>query len=617
MLYKRPLRNIALTTLIIAIFTALACITPLIGVAAPLAQNANFTVDSAQKIALPNTATVYTFTLANTGASQGSYAIRVTRSCAGELAGCTESLSDSTLTIPASGVDTFTLTVNVPATTSDNNVFSGVTVNESNGAGTVAPSTITVLTQVRLVTPTPVRSGVQLTVTTAAKNVLPGGSVTFDFTLRNPGGATGSYILSFTQLCSADQPNCSENFNVATTQSINAATQISFQVTVSMPNDAVIGVNARTRVQAVEQYSGGISEVVITSLIVSSLTPSPSPTSTTIPPTGTPLPVCIDGFEFDDNPASARPIDVNTAQRHVICPVNDEDWLFFGGVAGKNYTIDVPEMAPGIDLSLELFDKNMRSIAFNDDFFDRNPLNPGDTRPRIQSFTIPADGIYYIRVRDNAARGGFNYTYTVSLSSDSYGPTPITISELCYDKFEPDGLPEQAPLITSNELQEDRRLCPTGDADWVRFFGKAGKRYVMFTDTRRYRGVNQVNRDTLAGADTVMVLADRDGVSILDANDDIPGGETFDSQIEFVPSVDGFYYLQIKNVGDVGNQFIRYDVTLLLCLPGQTDCGRVSGSTSRSTPVFPGTPPVTGTPYMPPTPRPTNTPTNTATTRVP
>ncbi|NCC33449.1 MAG: peptidase, partial [Chloroflexia bacterium] len=120
-----------------------------------------------------------------------------------------------------------------------------------------------------------------------------------------------------------------------------------------------------------------------------------------------------------------------------------------------------------------------------------------------------------------------------------------------------------------------------------------GKRYIMYTDTRRYVGRTRVNQDTQAGADTVMVLTDRDGVSVIDINDDIPGGNTLDSQIEFIPEVDGFYFVQIKNVGDVGNQFIRYDLVLLLCLPGQTDCGR---TTITGLPINPITPVPTGTP---------------------
>jgi hypothetical protein len=119
-------------------------------------------------------------------------------------------------------------------------------------------------------------------------------------------------------------------------------------------------------------------------------------------------------------------------------------------------------------------------------------------------------------------------------------------------------------------------LCPTGDADWVKFFALRGKIYYIYTDTRLYPNRADINGNppdttTEAGADTVIYLADRDGVSILDFNDDIEG--SLDSQIRFTPSADGFYYLQIKNVGDIGNQFIKYDLTLQLCFPNQ-ECGR-------------------------------------------
>jgi hypothetical protein len=330
------------------------------------------------------------------------------------------------------------------------------------------------------------------------------------------------------------------------------------------------------------------------------ITPTRTQTGTPAPPTATPTqgPICSDGFEGDNNPGSARSIDVQTSQLHAICPVGDEDWLVFGGVQGKTYTIDVSRMDAGIDLSLELFDAELRSIAFNDDFYNRDPANPNpaDIRPRI-TIRIPADGRYYVRVRDNAGRGGVNYIYVVALIDESYGPTPTLVASICQDLFEPDGLPEQADLITSNELQEDRRLCPAGDADWVTFFGKVGKRYVIYTDSRRYRGRNVVNGETQAGADTVIALTDRDGVSIIDVNDDIAGGNTFDSQIEFAPEVDGFYYLQIKNVGDIGNQFIRYDLTLLQCLPEQTNCGRGTAAPQTAPTTAPqGTPALTATP---------------------
>lgn len=382
----------------------------------------------------------------------------------------------------------------------------------------------------------------------------------------------------------------------STSVTINANSSQTFTFFYSIPATATAGT------YAIDITAARASSPTVTALfriVVQVAAPSPTPTSI---PTITPTPslICFDGFEPDNVPAQARRIDVQIPQEHVICPTGDEDWLYFGGVAGKVYTIDVPLMKPGIDLSLELLDSNFNRIAFNDDFYNRDPENPNplDTRPRI-TFRSPADGIYYIRVRDTAGRGGTDYSYVIVLLDESYGPTPVQADSVCFDLFEPDGLPEQARLITSNEVQENRRLCPSGDADWVTFFAKAGKRYVIYTDTRRYRGPNTVNGNTVAGADTVLVLADRDGVSILDINDDMPGGNTLDSQIEFVPKVDGFYFAQVKNVGDIGNQFIRYDLVLLLCLPGQTDCRRPD-TPLPGLPESPGVPPATSTPIKAP-----------------
>lgn len=378
--------------------------------------------------------------------------------------------------------------------------------------------------------------------------------------------------------------------------SVPAGGSQEFNIQVNVPANAIAG---QQFTQALQAQSASPAPTLTLSasfpVVVGGPTPTPTSTNTpTVGPTATRGPVCRDGFEGDGNPASARVIDVNTSQERTICPAGDEDWLVFGAVAGKVYTIDVSRMDPGIDLSLELFDPDLNSIAFNDDFFNRDPgnPNPGDIRPRI-TIRIPADGRYFVRVRDVAARGGVNYFYVVALIDESFGPTPTLVQSVCQDLFEPDGLPEQARLLTSNEIQEDRRICPTGDADWVVFFGKAGKRYIVYTDTRRYRGRNVVNGETQAGADTVMILTDRDGVSLIDFNDDIPGGSSLDSQIEFTPDVDGFYFVQVKNTGDIGNQFIRYDLVLLLCVPGQTDCGR---ATVPGTPVIPLTPQPTGTP---------------------
>jgi hypothetical protein len=365
---------------------------------------------------------------------------------------------------------------------------------------------------------------------------------------------------------------------------------------------------------------GGISASAIARLTVTGPTATPTatpltPTATTGPtetPTATPQ-GCPDTPDPGDDEASAKLLLVDLAERHGICSRGDEDWFKFGAVGGKVYTIDINQMDQGLDLSLYLYDSDGNLLANNDDFFLRTPGSPDpkDTKPRIQSWRAPRDGTYFIRLRDTLDIGGNNLTYIIVINSESYGPTPVQVAEICRDLFEEDGLPEQARLITSNEVQYAHVLCPTGDADWVKFFGLRGKTYYINTDTRPYKNNPDINNQTEAGADTVIYLADRDGVSIIDFNDDIPG--SLDSELRFTPSADGFYYLQIKNVGDIGNQFIKYDLTLKLCLPGE-ECGRspvalpqpTGGATPTAGTTTPGT--TTPTPTLG-----TTTPTRTAT----
>lgn len=509
----------------------------------------------------------------------------------------------------------------------------------------------------------------------------PGTIVTYSsLVATNVGGTRGTFSVRIIRSCSTDLSGCTETLNPSLFDLEPSGTR-QIEVLVILPKDNVKSVTAQTIIQVcmngqtcLETDPKAIllttaSEITNTPTNTDTPTITPTPSQTTAP-TITPTPlshVCRDYYEDDDTFDTARYIDVNVPQpkydkqppgdapddRRAICPAGDEDWLRFGAVGGKKYTIAIIQMADGIDLSLALYNKDRQRLAFNDDFYNpvvptadpndfRNPHQPTpqsiDVRPRIQSWVAPITGEYTLQVRDNAGRGGQDRTYTIIILTESYGPTPVNIDEVCQDLYEPDGLPEQAKLIVSNEVQRDHRLCPVGDADWVKFFAKAGKHYFIFTDTRPYMRQDKVNDKAQSGADTVLTLVDRDGVSLLEQNDDIPGGETLDSQVEFKPEVDGFYYAQVKNVGDIGNQFIRYDITLKLCILGKDgtdpDCGRSSvlptplnsptagssasptetaASLDQKTPTLTPTAKTTGTPTPTVTAGPSPTPTLTVT----
>lgn len=462
----------------------------------------------------------------------------------------------------------------------------------------------------------------------------PGASITRTYSITNNDTNPRTFTLA---------PNTVTNpANVVTVSFpssqivVGAGGTTTFQVTYLFSPNAPPGSNIGfSTITATSNSPSSVSGQVVAQLSTSGTAPTNTSTPTlsatptaTAGPSPTPAPICQNGRESNDpgnDLGSAQLIRVNYQETHGLCTSSEEqgspdvDWFYFGAGAGKVYTIDINKMSNGMDLQLSLFDANGVFLTGNDDFFQRadNNNNPSDLRPRIQSWRAPYDGVFYILVNDKPGSSGGDRTYDIEVRGESFGPTPTQISELCNDIYEQDGVPETAKQIFPNELQPQHVLCPTGDADWVVFYGAAGKSYFMFTDTRNYKNNPNFNPDTQSGADTIMYLFDRDGLTQLQVSDDIPN--SLDSEIRFVPPVDGNYYVQIKNRGDLGSQFIRYDLTLKLCVSTVTECGRAEPVVPQSTPNPGGgsTPsPTTDTGFRTATPTGSTTPTQTRTPTV-
>ena len=303
------------------------------------------------------------------------------------------------------------------------------------------------------------------------------------------------------------------------------------------------------------------------------------PTSTAVLPTISPTSIASGFCSTDNDPGSnlqwATIVVPDLTYNQGICTAGDVDAFSIALNRDKVYNMEVTQADPGLDLIMELYDPLFRLVAVNDDFYEHNSASSSDINPQIPDYRAPMDGVYYLRIRDATGYGGSTAgTYSFKVSNQSYGGFAPINSGICIDKYEPDGLPEQARLILSNQRQNDHRLCPVGDADWVMFFAKVGSTYYLYTDTRNYLG-GTINSQ-LPGTDTVITLVDRDGVSFI-ANNDNVDTSSFDSQIRFQPTSDGFYFLQIKNTGDIGSADIKYDLVNELCLPGSDTCGRTSG----------------------------------------
>lgn len=341
------------------------------------------------------------------------------------------------------------------------------------------------------------------------------------------------------------------------------------------------------RVQATQKNGAGNSgpNYLYTLAVTSASSNTPTPTTPT--PAG-----CLDAYEPDNGLTTARGIELNTEQTHVLCPAGDQDWVVFAATANKIYTMYTKDLALPVDTLIALYDSRGNKLAENDDFA------PGQGLESQIDYSFTSGGTYYLRIRDARGGGGTGYSYTVGVSSEGALPPTVTTTRTptinpnatatsgpCYDQYEPDGVPETARAILIGATQR-HSICPAVDADWVRFYARAGKVYTIRTANL---GI---------GLDTYMYIFDTDGRGILAQNDD--GGEGVASRIDFYPIRDDWYFVQVKNAGDIGGSDQTYELTLIVT-PGVPQ--------PPSTATAGGPPPSQPTTVVQPTRPPQSTPT--------
>lgn len=314
-------------------------------------------------------------------------------------------------------------------------------------------------------------------------------------------------------------------------------------------------------------------------------TPTPA-VSVTATPTA-----CEDAYEPDNTfPQEAKTLELNTEQIHTFCrnnsPQGDTDWLRFIASAGKVYTFYTKDLSGPTDTIMSLHNDNGDKLYENDDY------QPGQGLASRIDWSFTNDGVYYIRLREKRSGNSSAYRYTVGVSTTGQLPNTATATATstlspfsptptagpCYDAYEPDGVAETAKIIYIGQTQQ-HNVCPTSDADWVKFYGRAGKAYTIATNNL---GI---------GLDTYMWIFASDAVTILAYNDD--GGNGVSSRIDFIPLKDDFYYVQVKNAGDLGLPEMTYDLSLAVtAAPPQPP----STATGIIAPVLTPTPDIQTTP---------------------
>jgi hypothetical protein len=89
------------------------------------------------------------------------------------------------------------------------------------------------------------------------------------------------------------------------------------------------------------------------------------------------------------------------------------------------------------------------------------------------------------------------------------------------------------------------------DQDWVKFWARAGKRYVVQTGNLGWTG------------DTVLTLYDADGTTVLAENDDIAYPDNLASRVEWIAGRDGWLYARVRHYnGRIAGNAVTYTLWL-------------------------------------------------------
>jgi Cys-rich repeat protein len=270
-----------------------------------------------------------------------------------------------------------------------------------------------------------------------------------------------------------------------------------------------------------------------------------------------------DAFEHDDDQARARPLAVGApVEAHSHC--EDADWVSFEAAAGTTYVISTSGLVDD-DTLIVLYDAAGVELGRDDD-------GAGNLASRLQ-FTAPADGVYAVRVGTFGETYGGARAYGVQVTTARVcqlnadcGALEICDAGVCVPRpvqcvadadcdpgFSCDaGLCVETPRCVPDANEDDDALAQARPlqigtpirlnhcddaADHFTFDAAAGLTLDFATTALGLQ------------ADTVLVVLDTDGRTVLARNDD-GGGNGLASQIVgWVAPAAGQYTLVVESLG--------------------------------------------------------------------
>ena len=186
---------------------------------------------------------------------------------------------------------------------------------------------------------------------------------------------------------------------------------------------------------------------------------------------------------------------------------------------------------------LEVKDQNGKSLAFADDnYFDPDP---------VLNFTAPADGLYFLEIRDALYRGRTDFVYRIDVKKGSYVRPAIAAPRL--------GIPESCEHVALKEVTTLPKLISgaitkPGEEKIFRFKAEKGQQVVAEIFARRLG----------SPLDSIISVYGPDGKQLA-MNDDFPrpniglNMQHVDSYVRFKAPVSGVYTVKVTDTAGAGN----------------------------------------------------------------
>jgi hypothetical protein len=270
-----------------------------------------------------------------------------------------------------------------------------------------------------------------------------------------------------------------------------------------------------------------------------SATPSATPTRTVIPGTTTATPTITitatpgtDAYEPDDTAAQAQLVQADgSQQQHNSFNACDYDWYKFSAFKYMQYTIKTTAMGSNSAVEIYLYDTDGTTQL-------ANKITTSRGAGTTLTWVAPADGVYYVRINQNACSYyfGAETQYTVSFSSSVYSMTPtstpaVSATPSAPDAYEPDDTSAQARLVTVGGPAEEHNSNTACDYDWYKFSAVKDAQYSIGTSAM---GSNSAVYIYLYGTDAATQLAS--------AYTNIRGAGT---TLKWTAPADGIYYVKV------------------------------------------------------------------------